>query len=40
MSPSSHQLPLTLQAGNHALCSCGLSKNGAFCDESHQKLSA
>ena len=36
MSPSSHPLPLTLQAATHALCSCGLSKNGAFCDGSHR----
>lgn len=36
MSPSSHPSPLALQAGSHALCTCGLSQNGAFCDGSHQ----
>lgn len=36
MSPSSHPAALDLQAGTHALCSCGMSKNGAYCDGSHQ----
>jgi CDGSH-type Zn-finger protein len=36
MTTTSHPLPLTLQAGTQALCTCGLSKNGAFCDGSHQ----
>ena len=27
---------LALDAGTHALCTCGLSKNGSFCDGSHQ----
>ncbi|TCD58977.1 CDGSH iron-sulfur domain-containing protein [Synechococcus sp. BS56D] len=27
---------LALDAGTHALCTCGLSQNGAFCDGSHQ----
>ncbi len=31
-----HPSPLTLPAGTHALCACGLSRNGAFCDGSHQ----
>ncbi|ABB57727.1 CDGSH iron-sulfur domain-containing protein [Synechococcus elongatus] len=25
-----------LEAGTHALCACGLSKSGNFCDGSHQ----
>lgn len=36
MTTSSHPSPLILQAGTHALCSCGLSQNGAFCDGSHR----
>ena len=36
MTTSTHPSPLTLPAGTHALCTCGLSKNGAFCDGSHQ----
>ena len=36
MSTASHPSPLTLPAGTHALCTCGLSNNGAFCDGSHQ----
>ncbi|MCT0247517.1 CDGSH iron-sulfur domain-containing protein [Synechococcus sp. CS-205] len=29
-------LSLELPAGTHALCTCGQSKNGRFCDGSHQ----
>jgi CDGSH-type Zn-finger protein len=36
MTNSSHPQALALEAGTHALCTCGLSKNGAFCDGSHQ----
>ena len=36
MSSAKHPSPLTLPAGTHALCTCGLSNNGAFCDGSHQ----
>jgi CDGSH-type Zn-finger protein/uncharacterized protein YciI len=36
MTTSPHPSPLTLPAGTHALCTCGLSQNGAFCDASHQ----
>jgi len=36
MSASTHPSPLPLKAGTHALCTCGLSKSGAFCDGSHQ----
>ncbi|MBU6250302.1 MAG: CDGSH iron-sulfur domain-containing protein [Cyanobacteria bacterium REEB417] len=32
----SHPAALNLEAGTHALCTCGLSQNGAFCDGSHQ----
>lgn len=27
---------LTLDVGNYAWCTCGLTKNGAFCDGSHR----
>lgn len=27
---------LELEAGNHAWCACGLSKNQPFCDGSHK----
>lgn len=27
---------LPLEAGTHALCTCGQSRNGAFCDGSHR----
>ncbi len=30
-----HPTPLVLEAGTHALCVCGKSSNGAFCDGSH-----
>jgi CDGSH-type Zn-finger protein len=36
MTTAMHPSPLTLPAGTHALCTCGLSRNGAFCDGSHQ----
>jgi CDGSH-type Zn-finger protein len=36
MTTATQPSPLTLPAGTHALCTCGLSKNGAFCDGSHQ----
>ncbi|QNG27578.1 CDGSH iron-sulfur domain-containing protein [Synechococcus sp. HK01-R] len=29
---------LALDAGTHALCTCGLSQNGAFCDGSHSQI--
>jgi CDGSH-type Zn-finger protein len=35
MTTATHPTSLTLPAGTHALCVCGLSKNGAFCDGSH-----
>jgi CDGSH-type Zn-finger protein len=31
-----HPTPLHLPAGKHALCTCGSSSHGAFCDGSHQ----
>lgn len=40
MANASHPAPAALETGTHALCSCGLSQNGAFCDGSHTKLSA
>ena len=40
MTTATPPSPLTLPAGPHALCTCGLSKNGAFCDGSHLRLSA
>jgi CDGSH-type Zn-finger protein len=40
MTTTTHPSPLSLPAGTHALCTCGLSKNGAFCDGSHLQLSA
>ena len=36
MSSASHPTVRELPAGTHALCTCGLSKNGLFCDGSHQ----
>ena len=36
MSTPSHPAALELSAGTHALCTCGLIKNGPFCDGSHQ----
>ena len=36
MPTPSHPASLELQPRNHALCTCGLSRNGAFCDGSHQ----
>ena len=36
MDTGSHPSPLTLQSGTHALCTCGMSQNGAFCDGSHR----
>ncbi len=36
MTTATHPTPITLPGGTHALCTCGLSKNGAFCDGSHQ----
>jgi len=38
MTNSSHPQALALEAGTHALCTCGLSKNSAFCDGSHTRL--
>ena len=40
MSTASHPAARDLPAGTHALCTCGLSKNGQFCDSSHTKLNA
>jgi CDGSH-type Zn-finger protein len=40
MTNTTHPAPLALEAGTHALCTCGLSKNGQFCDGSHAKLNA
>lgn len=40
MSNTSHPAPLILEAGTHALCTCGLSKNGPFCHGSHSELDA
>ncbi|MEB3170906.1 MAG: CDGSH iron-sulfur domain-containing protein [Synechococcaceae cyanobacterium] len=40
MTNPTHPSPLTLPAGTHALCTCGLSQNGAFCDGSHLQRSA
>ena len=36
----SHPAALNLEAATHALCTCGLSQYGAFCDGSHTKLTA
>lgn len=36
MTIATHPTPLTLPAGTHALCTCGLSQSGAFCDGSHK----
>lgn len=36
MTTAPRPSPMTMPAGSHALCSCGLSRNGAFCDGSHQ----
>ncbi len=33
-----HPTPMALEAGTHALCICGKSSNGAFCDGSHTKM--
>ena len=35
MSTSTHPSQLALKACTHALCSCGLSKKGLFCDGRH-----
>ncbi len=32
----SHPALVALEAGTHALCVCGQSQNGVFCDGSHQ----
>jgi CDGSH-type Zn-finger protein len=37
MATTSHPSGLTLQAGTHARCTCGLSQNGSFCDGSDQR---
>jgi CDGSH-type Zn-finger protein len=36
MTTATQPSPITLPTGTHALCTCGLSQNGAFCDGSHQ----
>ena len=32
----SHPALIALEAGTHALCVCGKSQNGVFCDGSHK----
>lgn len=34
----SHPALVSLEAGSHALCVCGRSQNGVFCDGSHKGL--
>lgn len=36
MATRTHPAALELVAGTHALWTCGKSRNGAFCDGSHQ----
>ncbi len=36
MSNTQHPCACLLLEGSHALCTCGLTKNGPFCDGSHQ----
>jgi hypothetical protein len=40
ITTTTHPCPLTLPASTHALRTCRLSKNGAFCDGSHLQLIA